>query len=70
MATEVTLVFESDKAKQQFMTGMCDGWGESFGIELEWQGSFAEATRFMVSAPVEEEDDPIDNDLRELLEEP
>lgn len=49
------LVFKDNNDKEEFMAGLCDGWGEGH-CDLEWIGDFHKAKE-VVARPFEVDDD-------------
>jgi hypothetical protein len=45
---QVTLTFKSKEARDEFMQGLSDGWGEN-ECQLYWHGDFDSAREFWVS---------------------
>ena len=66
MAERVVLVFETKEAKDFFMGGLSDGFGENSCI-LQWDGLFFDADTFRV-VPYDQDDKPMGVDWERFLE--
>ena len=44
---KVTLVFEDERQKEEFLGQLSDGWGEQW-VDLHWQGDLFEAVEVSV----------------------